>query len=107
MDVCDAPWAEVDDPLRYSTRGVRVCEYVLQRRLGDDNYRVLHEVMAQLVGCSLDGICQLLVMRVPLLSWCEDLAEVVDRALDAMDFSCFVPFDDEQGTYHLRGGCDV
>ena len=47
------------------------------------------------------------MVRVPLLGRCEHLAEVIDRALDAVDLAFFRTLDDEHGTDHLIGGGDV
>ena len=39
-----------------------------------------------------------------MFCWREDLADVVDWALDFMDFAFFHALDDECGTDHLVGG---
>ena len=53
------------------------------------------------------GFSQLLVVRVPLFCWREDLAEVVYRALYAVDLVFLSSLDDEHCADHLVGGGDV
>ena len=68
---------------------------------------VFLEVMAQSPGGHEDTVRQLLVVRVPLFCWREDLTEVVYRALYAMDLVFLCPFNDEHCTKHLVGSGDV
>src|SRR3954469_24568778 len=48
---------------------------------------MFHKVVAEFAGCTPYCVGEFLVVRIPLLGWCQDFAEVVDWALEAMNFS--------------------
>ena len=105
--VREVPRAELDVPLGDSSSGVRVVEDVREWSAADHRYRVLLEVVHNLVRCHEDSVCELLVVRVPLLGGGQDLAEVVYGPLYAVYFALFRALDDEHGTDDIVPSGDV
>src|SRR4051812_8814152 len=68
---------------------------------------MLLEVVAQSSSRHEHAVGQLLVVRVPLLCWSENLAEVVNWALEPVGLAFFWSFDHEYCADHLMCGCYV
>ena len=68
---------------------------------------MLLKVMSDLVGGHEDGVGELLVLWVPLLGRCEDLAEVIDWPLHAVGLALLFTLDDEHGADDVALCCDV
>ena len=105
--ICDVSWRQLYSPKRDPSRGIGVIEDMPQRGVVDHHDWVFLEVMAQSPGGHEDAVRQLLVVRVPLFCWREDLAEVVYRALYAMDLVFLGPLDDKHYANHLVSSGDI
>jgi hypothetical protein len=85
-------------PLGDVARGVGIVEDGPQRVRGYHHNLVGLEIMAELPGCNEYSIKELMRLRIPGLCFMKDLANVVDRLLDGLDFAS------ETGSFSLSWG---